>query len=132
MVGGHLDSWNAGTGATDDATGVALAMEVARIFKTLKLEPRRTIRVALWSGEEQGLCGSKAYVAQHFAEYEKEIASGEGNSPSQRKLIYKPEYEKLSCYFNFDEGTGKIRGIMLEANEAVRRFSAAGSNRSAI
>ena len=69
MLGGHIDSWHAGTGATDDGAGVAVSMEAVRIFKALKLQPRRTIRIALWSGEEQGLLGSEAYVTRHFGEY---------------------------------------------------------------
>jgi carboxypeptidase Q len=138
MLGGHIDSWQAGTGATDDGTGVAAAMEAVRIIKTLKLQPRRTIRIGLWSGEEQGLLGSKAYVARHFGEFaevktaedakpakdrEKDgpaVKSTPGNTPSQRKLVRQGEYEKFSVYFNFDEGAGKIRGIFLQGNEAVR------------
>ena len=138
MLGGHIDSWHAGTGATDDATGVASAMEAVRILKTLKLQPRRTIRIALWSGEEQGLLGSKAYVTRHFGEYaeakklddadsskdkakDQETAkTAASNPPGQRKLVRQDEYEKLSVYFNLDEGTGKIRGIFMQGNEAVR------------
>lgn len=94
MLGGHLDSWHAATGATDNAIGCAIMMEAARIVKTLGLKPRRTIRVALWSGEEQGLLGSQAYVAEHFGSFE---------DP-------KPGYEKFGGYFNIDSGTGRIRG----------------------
>ena len=94
MVGGHLDSWHAATGATDNAIGCAIMMEAARILKTLNLKPRRTIRVALWSGEEQGLLGSQAYVKEHFGTFE---------TP-------KPGYEKFGGYFNIDSGTGRIRG----------------------
>jgi carboxypeptidase Q len=94
MLGGHLDSWHAATGATDNAIGCAIMMEAARILKTLDLKPRRTIRVALWSGEEQGLLGSQAYVKEHFGTFE---------NP-------KPGYEKFGGYFNIDSGTGRVRG----------------------
>jgi len=94
MLGGHLDSWHAATGATDNAIGCAIMMEAARILKALDLKPRRTIRVALWSGEEQGLLGSQAYVKQHFGSFE---------NP-------KPGYEKFGGYFNIDSGTGRVRG----------------------
>ena len=94
MLGGHLDSWHAATGATDNAIGCAIMMEAARILKTLDVKPRRTIRVALWSGEEQGLLGSQAYVKQHFGAFE---------NP-------KPGYEKFGGYFNIDSGTGRVRG----------------------
>ena len=94
MLGGHLDSWHAATGATDNAIGCAIMMEAARILKTLGVQPRRTIRVALWSGEEQGLLGSQAYVKQHFGSFE---------NP-------KPGYEKFGGYFNIDSGTGRVRG----------------------
>ncbi|HEY8226131.1 MAG TPA: M20/M25/M40 family metallo-hydrolase [Pyrinomonadaceae bacterium] len=94
MLGGHLDSWHAATGATDNAIGCAIMMEAARILKTLGVTPRRTIRVALWSGEEQGLLGSIAYVKEHFGSFE---------TP-------KGEYEKFGGYFNIDSGTGRVRG----------------------
>ena len=94
MLGGHLDSWHAATGATDNAIGCAIMMEAARILKTLGVKPRRTIRVALWSGEEQGLLGSSAYVKQHFGSFEEP----------------KPGYEKFGGYFNIDSGTGRVRG----------------------
>jgi len=94
MLGGHLDSWHAATGATDNAIGCAIMMEAARILKTLGVKPRRTIRVALWSGEEQGLLGSQAYVKAHFGAFE---------NP-------KPGYEKFGGYFNIDSGTGRVRG----------------------
>jgi carboxypeptidase Q len=94
MLGGHLDSWHAATGATDNAIGSAIMMEAARLIQTLGLKPRRTVRVALWSGEEEGLLGSLAYVKQHF---------GTAENP-------KPEFAKLDCYFNVDTGTGRIRG----------------------
>jgi carboxypeptidase Q len=106
MLGAHLDSWQAATGATDNAAGSAVMMEAVRIIKSLGLKPKRTIRIALWSGEEQGLLGSRGYVKQHFAD------------PADMKL--KPEHERLSAYYNIDNGTGKIRGIYLQGNEAVR------------
>jgi carboxypeptidase Q len=108
MLGGHLDSWHGGTGATDNAAGCSVMMEAMRILKTLGIQPRRTIRIALWSGEEQGLLGSRNYVKAHFAD----TANG--------KWVFKPEYEKFSSYFNIDNGTGKIRGIYLQGNEKAR------------
>jgi hypothetical protein len=95
MLGGHLDSWHAATGATDNAIGCAIMMEAARILKTLGVKPRRTIRVALWSGEEQGLLGSQAYVKKHFGSFEAPVAG----------------YEKFGGYFNIDSGTGRARGL---------------------
>jgi hypothetical protein len=125
MLGGHLDSWHSGTGATDNGAGVATAMEAARILKALRLKPRRTVRVGLWTGEEQGLLGSRAYVKEHFGEAE-EDPYGEamslifGTEPPARKLKTKPEYDKFCAYFNLDNGTGKVRGVYLEGNEAAR------------
>ena len=95
MLGGHLDSWHAATGATDNAVGCAIMMEAARLLKATGVKPRRTIRVALWSGEEQGLLGSQAYVKEHFGTFE---------NP-------KPEYAKFGGYFNIDSGTGRARGM---------------------
>ena len=119
VVGGHYDSWHAGTGATDDATGSAAAMEAVRILKALDLKPRRTIVVALWGGEEQGLLGSRAYVSKYLAERERSdmmsVMTGGGG-----KMTTKDGYEKFSVYFNHDNGTGKIRGIYLQGNEAAR------------
>ena len=106
MLGGHLDSWQAATGATDNAAGCAVMMEVVRILKSLNVQPRRTIRIALWSGEEQGLLGSKGYVKKHFAD------------PATMDL--KPGHEKFSSYFNIDNGTGKVRGIYLQGNDKVK------------
>lgn len=136
MLGGHMDSWHSGTGATDNAAGVAVAMEAVRIIQALGLKPRRTIRVALWSGEEQGLLGSRAYVAQHFGSLQNPATSaapatgdpgtsalGGGNGNDARSagsMLTKPDYDKLSAYFNLDNGTGKIRGVYLQGNEAVR------------
>jgi len=108
MLGGHLDSWHSATGATDNAVGCAAMMEAARILKAIGVKPRRTIRVALWSGEEQGLLGSQAYVKEHFGSFE---------NP-------KPDYFKLSAYFNIDSGTGRARGMGVfgppEAADALR------------
>ena len=120
MLGGHMDSWHAGTGATDNGAGVAVAMEAARIIQALGLKPRRTIRVALWTGEEQGLLGSKAYVAQHFAKFDPPPITLGGTAPAGAKLITLPEYDNLDAYFNLDNGTGKIRGVYLQNNETVR------------
>src|SRR6185503_19738788 len=112
MLGGHLDSWHASTGATDNAIDWAVMMEAARILKTLGVKPRRTIRVALWSGEEQGLLGSKAYVKEHFGSYEQP----------------KAEFAKFAGYFNVDSGTGRIRGAQIfgpaEAAAALREVFA--------
>ncbi len=117
MLGGHMDSWHSATGATDNAAGVAVAMEAVRILQTLGLKPRRTIRVGLWSGEEQGLLGSRAYVKQHFGEMQTgNAADGQQAKP---ELVKKPEYEKLSAYYNLDNGTGKIRGVYQQGNSSV-------------
>lgn len=114
MIGGHFDSWHGGTGAADNATGSAVAMEAMRIIKTLDLKPRRTIRIGLWDGEEQGFLGSRGYISKHFAEREGGMF-GQGG-----KINYKPEGEKFSVYFNDDNGAGKFRGIYLQGNEACR------------
>jgi carboxypeptidase Q len=106
MVGAHLDSWTGGTGATDNAAGCAVAMEAMRILKALNVSMPRTVRMGLWTGEEQGLLGSRAYVKEHFAD------------PTEMKL--KPEHAKLSGYFNLDNGTGKIRGVYLQGNDMMR------------
>jgi carboxypeptidase Q len=123
MLGGHMDSWHAGTGATDNGAGVSVAMEAVRILQALNLKPRRTIRIGLWTGEEQGLLGSRAYVAEHFGKIEPPAgapAAAAGGRPPQGNLVTKPEYEKFSSYFNLDNGTGKIRGVYLQGNESVR------------
>jgi carboxypeptidase Q len=123
MVGGHMDSWHAGTGATDNGAGVAVAMEAVRILEALNLKPRRTIRVALWSGEEQGILGSEAYVGQHFGKVEDSPDANLArmlDGGTARNITRGPEYDKLSAYFNLDNGTGKIRGVYLQGNEAVR------------
>ncbi|MFN3649994.1 MAG: M20/M25/M40 family metallo-hydrolase [Armatimonadota bacterium] len=116
MLGAHLDSWHGGTGATDNGAGVAVCMEAVRILQSLGLRPRRTIRVALWSGEEQGLHGSRAYVAEHFGGGRGPAGPG-GAAP---ELPRKPEHDRLSAYYNLDNGTGRIRGIYLQGNEALR------------
>jgi hypothetical protein len=126
MLGGHMDSWHAGTGATDNGAGVSVAMEAVRILQTLNLKPRRTIRIALWTGEEQGLLGSRAYVVDHFGKIDPPVAApgAPATAPGARSapgnLVTKPEYEKFSSYFNLDNGTGKIRGVYLQGNESVR------------
>lgn len=123
MIGAHLDSWHGGTGATDNAAGVAAAMEAVRILKATGATPRRTIRIALWSGEEQGLLGSRAYVAQHFASRppltDEELAVPSSLRTNVGPLTIKPEHAKLVAYFNMDNGTGKIRGIYAQENAAV-------------
>jgi hypothetical protein len=124
MLGAHLDSWHAGTGATDNAAGSAVVMEAIRILKAIGFTPRRTIRVGLWSGEEQGLLGSHAYVAEHFGSHTpptdpKELAMPSWLWKDDTPLNLKPEQAKVSAYFNIDNGTGKIRGIYLQENEGV-------------
>lgn len=108
MLGAHLDSWHGGTGATDNAAGSAVMLEVMRIMKALNIQPRRTIRIALWSGEEQGLYGSRGYVKNHF---------GDRNTKK-----FTSEQQKVSAYYNIDNGTGKIRGIYLQENEKVKNI----------
>jgi carboxypeptidase Q len=105
MLGGHFDSWQAGTGATDNGAGAATMLEAIRILKATGMPMRRTVRVGLWTGEEEGLLGSRAYVKAHFAD------------PDTMKLL--PEHAKLDAYYNIDNGTGKIRGVYLQGNEAV-------------
>lgn len=122
MLGGHLDSWHSGTGATDNGAGCAVAMEAARIILASGLKPRRTIRVALWSGEEQGLNGSEAYVLQHFGEIKgggDRFSRMMGTNTEKPQLVKKGDYEKLSAYYNLDNGTGKIRGVYMQSNPAV-------------
>jgi hypothetical protein len=106
MVGAHFDSWHAGTGATDNAAGSAVMMEAMRILKAARLPLQRTVRIALWTGEEQGLFGSQAYVADHFA--------------VRQTMELKPGHSTLSVYFNVDNGTGQIRGVYSQGNEAAR------------
>jgi hypothetical protein len=121
MAGAHLDSWHSGTGATDNAAGSAVVMEAMRILKAVDVKPRRTIRAALWSGEEQGLLGSRGYVEQHFgarSDAEEARKSKDMRRP-RGPLTLKPEHAKLSAYFNIDNGTGKLRGIYAQENAAV-------------
>src|SRR5258706_5046326 len=106
MLGAHLDSWQSGTGATDNGAGSAVVLEAMRILKTLGLPMDRTVRLALWSGEEQGLLGSRGYVKNHFAD------------PQTMEL--KPDHAGLAAYFNLDNGGGKVRGIYWQQNAAVR------------
>jgi carboxypeptidase Q len=124
MLGAHLDSWHAGTGATDNGAGTIVMMEAVRILKALDLHPRRTVRIGLWSGEEEGLLGSQFYVEHHF-----------GSRPPLNEPLFKdfptlirreagditvkPEQAKVSAYFNVDNGTGKLRGVYMQENEAV-------------
>ena len=135
MLGGHMDSWHSGTGATDNGAGVAVGMEAVRIIQALGLKPRRTIRIALWTGEEQGLLGSRAYVAKHFGKMETPAtttttnatqgggdgaATTRGNGTGATPVLMKmAEYDKLAGYFNLDNGTGKIRGVYLQGNDSV-------------
>ena len=106
MIGAHFDSWHTGTGATDNAAGSAIMLEAMRILKATGLPLRRTVRIALWTGEEQGLFGSQAYVRDHFA--------------VRQTMELKPEHGKMSVYFNVDNGTGQIRGVYMQGNEAAR------------
>src|SRR2546422_10384012 len=105
MLGAHFDSWHSGTGATDNAAGSAVMLEAIRILKVTHLKMRRTVRLGLWTGEEQGLLGSRAYVTQHFVD--------------RADMRLKPEHPKFAGYFNVDNGTGAIRGVYLQGNEAV-------------
>lgn len=130
MVGGHLDSWIAGTGATDNGAGSVIAMEVIRILKALDVHPRRTIRIALWTGEEQGLLGSRGYATQHFGSFPTSEEPGQLLLPAfLRKpagpLELKPEWKTLDAYFNIDNGTGRVRGVYLQGNAAVEPIFAA-------
>lgn len=108
MIGGHFDSWHSGTGATDNAAGSTVMIEAMRILKAIDFKPKRTIRIALWSSEEQGLFGSRGYVKEHFAE------------AKDSTYVLKPEHAKLSAYYNLDNGTGTIRGVYLQGNAAVK------------
>jgi len=124
MVGGHLDSWASGTGATDNGAGTVVAMEVMRILNTLKVQPRRTIRVALWTGEEEGEFGSYGYVKQHFGFVPLSTAPDQAKLPDWLRkpsgpVELKPEQQKISGYFNVDNGTGKIRGVYMQQNAAM-------------
>ena len=130
MVGGHLDSWIAGTGATDNGAGAVVALEVMRILNTLHVQPRRTIRIALWSGEEEGLYGSRGYVRDHFGSFPLSTAPDQMKLPEWLRkpggpLTIKPEQRLVSGYFNLDNGSGKIRGVYLQGNAAVAPIFAA-------
>ncbi len=136
MLGGHMDSWHSGTGATDNGAGVSVAMEVVRILQAANLKPRRTIRIGLWSGEEEGLLGSRAFVTKHFgvspagmfgggppaapAGRNGQAGGSNNGSASPTDAAPKPEFAKFQAYFNLDNGTGKVRGVYLQGNEAVR------------
>jgi len=124
MVGAHLDSWASATGATDNGAGSVVAMEVMRILNALQVKPRRTIRVGLWTGEEEGEFGSYGYVKQHFGFVPRsteadQVAVTEFDREPSGPIQLKPEYQKLSAYFNVDNGSGKIRGIYLQGNAAI-------------
>lgn len=124
MVGGHLDSWIAGTGATDNGAGAIAAMEAMRILNELHVKPRRTIRIALWSGEEEGIFGSAGYVANHFATFHYSGAKEDEEVPLFLQTMtapptLKPEGAKLDAYFNLDNGTGKLLGIYTEGNVGI-------------
>jgi carboxypeptidase Q len=124
MLGGHLDSWIAGTGATDNGAGTVVAMEAVRILKALGVKPRRTIRIVLWTGEEQGLFGSKGYCKEHFGSAALSTAPDQQALPEFMRratgpLEVKPEQKLISAYFNVDNGSGKIRGIYTQGNAAV-------------
>lgn len=124
MLGAHMDSWHTGTGAADNAAGVAVMMEAMRILKAVGAKPKRTIRVALWSGEEQGLIGSQAYVAKHFAQFPEPTDAGQKALPASLReptgaLVKRRDYEKFSVYFNMDNGSGRFRGIYAQENLAA-------------
>ncbi len=124
MLGAHLDSWHAGTGATDNGAGTIVMMEAVRILKALDVKPRRTIRIGLWSGEEEGLLGSQGYVEQHFGSRPPMDDPNMKGIPTLLRreagpVTVKPEQAKLSAYFNVDNGSGKIRGVYMQENEAV-------------
>lgn len=124
IIGAHLDSWHTGTGASDNAAGVAVMMEAMRILKAIGVKPKRTVRIALWSGEEQGLVGSSEYVKRHFAELPEPAdpkLKGLPRSLQENPLpaVLKPDHKRVSVYFNYDNGGGKIRGIYAQENLAA-------------
>ncbi|MDR6093774.1 M20/M25/M40 family metallo-hydrolase [Stenotrophomonas sp. SORGH_AS_0321] len=124
MLGAHMDSWHTGTGAADNAAGVAVMMEAMRILKAVGAKPKRTIRVALWSGEEQGLIGSQAYVAKHFAQFPEPTDAAQKALPASLREptgapVKRRDYEKFSVYFNMDNGSGRFRGIYAQENLAA-------------
>ncbi len=125
MVGAHLDSWHAGTGATDNGAGSIIMMEAMRILQSLGVKPRRTVRIGLWSGEEEGLLGSQWYVVHHFGSRPMMETSGMQGMPTLLRreagaVTVKPEQAKVSVYFNVDNGTGKLRGVYLQENAGVQ------------
>lgn len=125
MLGGHLDSWHAGEGATDNGAGSVVAMESVRLLKKLGVQPRRTIRLVLWSGEEEGLLGSRGYVKEHFGSRPESTKPEDLHLPAFLRppagpLQVKPEQKLISVYFNLDNGAGMIRGIYLQENAAIR------------
>jgi carboxypeptidase Q len=125
MLGGHLDSWHSSEGATDNGAGAIVSMEVVRLLEKLGVQPRRTIRIALWSGEEQGMLGSKGYVSEHFGSRQlstdpQDQILPEWMRPTQGPLRLKPEQKQVSVYFNLDNGPGRILGVFLQENAAVR------------
>ncbi len=130
MLGAHIDSWAAGTGAADNASGCGVVMETMRILKELGVKPRRTIRAVLWGAEEHGYFGSRGYIAKHFGDTDKktlQLADWDALEKKWRNplgeseaLVVKPGYDKLSAYYNFDNGTGKILGVYVQENHAVR------------
>jgi len=125
MLGAHLDSWHAGTGATDNGAGTIVMMEAVRILEALGVKPRRTIRIGLWSGEEEGLLGSQWYVTHHFGSRPPMDTPAMQGVPTLRRrdagpMTVKPEQAKVSVYFNIDNGTGKVRGIYMQENAAVQ------------
>ncbi|MBU2049453.1 MAG: M20/M25/M40 family metallo-hydrolase [Gammaproteobacteria bacterium] len=124
MLGAHMDSWHTGTGAADNAAGVAVMMEAMRILKAVGAKPKRTIRVALWSGEEQGLIGSQDYVSKHFARYPEPTEPAQLTLPASMReptgaLQRQRDYDKFSAYFNMDNGSGRFRGIYAQENLAA-------------
>jgi hypothetical protein len=127
MIGAHLDSWHPGTGATDNGAGSAVMMEAIRILKAVDARPKRTIRLGLWGGEEQGFLGSRAYVSEHFASRPQPAReAGDDEMPSFLRnepptpMTLKPDHARLSAYFNLDNGTGRVRGIYLQENAALK------------
>ncbi len=123
MIGAHLDSWHSGTGATDNGAGVTVVMEAMRILQASGMKPRRTIRVALWTGEEQGLLGSRGYVAKNLAtvgDGSDRAAFGAMMGGQKPQINKKPAHDKFAAYYNLDNGTGQIRGIYMQGNEALR------------
>lgn len=125
MLGAHLDSWHTGTGATDNGAGTIVMMEAVRILKALDIKPRRTIRIGLWTGEEEGLLGSEWYVEHHFGSRPESKDPERKGDPSVRNrtlgpMTIKPEQAKVSVYFNVDNGSGKIRGVYMQENAMVK------------